>query len=312
MIQYETKGKTQAEKSGASASAASKSHEQAGAKPPVQTKNLFSPLAKPNNTGIPLQMKERFESLSGFSFDDVRIHYNSDKPAQLQALAFTQGNQVYMGPGQEKHLGHELGHVVQQKQGRVRPTSKTGNVSINDDLALEREADNFGSVQFKNSYAEAVNNYDVPAQCLMKEYKKEYGREPNMGFSVVLYAELDGVSLGCFYNTSGKHAEDNLLDYLTENYTKKALRGKTLEITLSTSPCSSTFDTSTKDIGCAEELEKFRKTHRMKLDLTAAKHYIPRGIVDSPKAHSIEAAEEFGYAVAETKKEKDAIIQFNK
>lgn len=78
---------------------------------------------KPNNTGIPDAMKARFENLSGFSFDDVKVHYNSDKPAQLQAHAYAQGNQVYMGPGQEKHLGHELGHVVQQKQGRVRATT---------------------------------------------------------------------------------------------------------------------------------------------------------------------------------------------
>jgi hypothetical protein len=33
-------------------------------------------------------MKTRFENLSGLSFDDVRVHYNSNKPAQLQALAY--------------------------------------------------------------------------------------------------------------------------------------------------------------------------------------------------------------------------------
>lgn len=94
-----------------------------------------------NNMGIPLQMKERFESVSGLSFDDVKIHYNSDKPAKLKALAYTQGNQVYIGPGQEKHLSHELGHVVQQKLGIVRPTARIGNLLVNDDPALEKAAD---------------------------------------------------------------------------------------------------------------------------------------------------------------------------
>jgi hypothetical protein len=98
---------------------------------------------KKNSTGIPDTMKARFESVSGFSFDDVRVHYNSEKPAQLQALAYTQGNQVYIGPGQEKHLGHELGHVVQQKAGVVRPTGRIGNTAFNTDLMLEMEADAF-------------------------------------------------------------------------------------------------------------------------------------------------------------------------
>ena len=70
---------------------------------------------QPNLTGIPIYLKQHYEEQFGFSFDDVRVHYNSDKPAKLQALAYAQGNQVYMGPGQEIHLEHELGHVVQDK-----------------------------------------------------------------------------------------------------------------------------------------------------------------------------------------------------
>ncbi len=96
---------------------------------------------KPNLTGIPTQMKLNFEQRSGLSFDDVRVHYSSDKPARLGALAYTQGNEVYMGPGQERHLSHELGHVVQQKAGRVRPTGWIGGLPLNDQPELEREAD---------------------------------------------------------------------------------------------------------------------------------------------------------------------------
>ena len=47
-----------------------------------------------NNTGIPTEMKEKYEACSGFSFDDVKIHYNSDKPKNIGALAYTKGNEV--------------------------------------------------------------------------------------------------------------------------------------------------------------------------------------------------------------------------
>jgi hypothetical protein len=75
---------------------------------------------------------------------DVRVHANSEKPARLNALAYTQGNQIHLGPGQERHLPHEAWHVVQQKQGRVRATGQTLGVNINDDTRLEREADRVG------------------------------------------------------------------------------------------------------------------------------------------------------------------------
>lgn len=96
---------------------------------------------RPNLTGIPTQMKLNFEQHSGISFDDVRVHYGSDRPAQLRALAYTQGRHVYIGPGQERHLGHELGHVIQQKLGQVAPTGRVGGLPLNDDRRLEAEAD---------------------------------------------------------------------------------------------------------------------------------------------------------------------------
>ena len=68
-----------------------------------------------NTSGVPSGLKAKYEQCSGVSMDDVSVHYNSDKPVQYDALAYTQGNDVYLGPGQEKHLGHELGHVIQQK-----------------------------------------------------------------------------------------------------------------------------------------------------------------------------------------------------
>lgn len=96
-----------------------------------------------NQTGIPDALKVRVEKKSGISMDSVKVHYNSPRPAAVQAFAYTQGNQVYLGPGQEKHLGHELGHVVQQMQGRVKPTGTAGGLPLNDDAGLEHEADQY-------------------------------------------------------------------------------------------------------------------------------------------------------------------------
>lgn len=93
------------------------------------------------NTGIPSAMQERFEASSGLSFDDVRIHYNSPRPAKLGALAYTQGTQVYIGPGQERHLKHELGHVLQQKRGLVKADGHLNGLPVNRDPGLERSAD---------------------------------------------------------------------------------------------------------------------------------------------------------------------------
>lgn len=97
----------------------------------------------PNKTGIPDRMKQSIEKRSGFSLDDINVHFHSEKPAQFQALAYTQGSHVYIGPGQQQHLGHELGHVIQQKEGRVRPTGRMNGQPINVDGALEREADRY-------------------------------------------------------------------------------------------------------------------------------------------------------------------------
>lgn len=93
------------------------------------------------NTGIPGAMQERFEASSGLSFDDVRIHYNSPRPAKIGALAYTQGTQVYIGPGQERHLKHELGHVLQQKRGIVKADGHLNGLPVNRNPRLERAAD---------------------------------------------------------------------------------------------------------------------------------------------------------------------------
>ena len=94
---------------------------------------------------LPQRLRSGIEALSGLDLSAVQVHRNSARPAQLHALAFAQGNQIHLGPGQERHLPHEAWHVVQQAQGRVTPTLQMREQAINDDAALEREADLMGA-----------------------------------------------------------------------------------------------------------------------------------------------------------------------
>ncbi|MCH5204677.1 MAG: DUF4157 domain-containing protein [Oscillospiraceae bacterium] len=118
---------------------------------------------KDKTTNIPRAMKTNFERSSGFSFDDVRVHYNSEKPAQLRAHAYTQGSNVYIAPGQEKHLPHELGHVVQQKSDMVEPNGEIDGLPLNDDQAMEDDAD-----EKADEAEESSDSEDEPLQAKFK------------------------------------------------------------------------------------------------------------------------------------------------
>ncbi|MDZ8105280.1 MAG: DUF4157 domain-containing protein [Nostoc sp. DedQUE12a] len=142
-----------------------------------------------NKTGLPQRLKAGIENFSGLAMDDVRVHYNSSKPAELQALAYTQGTDIHVAPGQETHLPHEAWHVVQQKQGRVKPTIQAKGVGINDDKGLEKEADVMGatapqgeSLRFvggKTTAKRQIGNY--PVQCVRwQDLFKKKKEKPDM------------------------------------------------------------------------------------------------------------------------------------
>ena len=133
---------------------------------------------RPNRTGLPDKLKTGVENLSGYSLDDVRVHYNSPKPAQLQALAYTQGTDIHVAPGQEQHLPHETWHVVQQMQGRVKPTTQMKGVQINDDQGLEREADVMGAKASSFSFTNSCVNFLSPQKQNPKYYAKRIMSNP--------------------------------------------------------------------------------------------------------------------------------------
>ena len=115
-------------------------------KVPVQRKSS-------NGNGIPDQIRGQMENSFDADFSDVKIHQNSESASQIGALAYTQGSNIHFAPGQFKMdtesgqelLGHELTHVIQQRKLTVPQTTSAGGMVVNDDPALEREADQMGA-----------------------------------------------------------------------------------------------------------------------------------------------------------------------
>jgi hypothetical protein len=124
---------------------------------PVQRKadgasDAFLVNLPPSHGGQPMPdaVRAKMESALGADFSDVRIHIGP-QASSIGALAFTRGSDIYFAPGQynpssvqgQQILGHELQHVVQQRQGRVSNPFGAG-VAVVQDRNLEAEADRMG------------------------------------------------------------------------------------------------------------------------------------------------------------------------
>lgn len=100
---------------------------------------------------MPVAVQAKMEGAFGMDFSAVRIHEGPRSQA-LGARAFTQGTDIHFAPGEyqpesqsgQQLLGHELTHVVQQSQGRVKATRQANGGAVNDDAGLEAEADVMG------------------------------------------------------------------------------------------------------------------------------------------------------------------------
>lgn len=191
---------------------------------------------KPNNTGLPDQLKSGIENLSGYSLDDVKVHYNSSKPAQLSAHAYAQGAEIHVASGQEKHLPHEAWHVVQQKQGRVQATMQMkSRISINDDRNLENEADRMGAKALAQHGSDIVQkSVRVPAQnkivqCLPKLKNESEGiiyfEDHLLNIDENLTEVQDLLLLA--KQKSWDDLQERITYYMRENEAKKSSKGTT-------------------------------------------------------------------------------------
>lgn len=141
-------------------------------------------------TGLPDRLKSGVEALSGLSMDAIRVHRNSPEPARLQAHAYTKGAETHLAPGQERHLPHEAWHVVQQAQGRVRPTMQLGpGMSVNDDRSLEREADTMGGRALQCAAAPAARLPRPRYPPVLQAYRSRQVSEEGVGTGTDLHSQ---------------------------------------------------------------------------------------------------------------------------
>ncbi len=171
------------------------------------TGNSSGPASTSTKTNMPEDVQTKMEGSFGTDFSDVNIHKNDSSATDMGAHAYTQGNNVHFAPGQydpsstkgQELIGHELTHVVQQRQGRVQAMAAklgwgtsnqaaTGNtgMAINDSPTLENEADIMGAKAARGDIAhvsgsignavqkdgdddENYENFDIKVICIILE-----------------------------------------------------------------------------------------------------------------------------------------------
>lgn len=134
-----------------------------------------------SSSKMPEEVQAKMENSFGQDFSDVNIHDNSAKAEDMGAKAFAQGKDVHFAPGEfqpntkqgQELIGHELTHVVQQKEGKVQGGDVNGKDMVNQDPSLEKEADDAGKLASEGKEVQ-VNGLGSGVQ--MKEEKDEIDR----------------------------------------------------------------------------------------------------------------------------------------
>ena len=119
---------------------------------------------------LPKAINDRAASFFGCEFDRVSVHLNH-RPRQLGALAFTDGEDIWLDPMVAclpeslgwQVFGHELTHIVQQRQGRVGLDPSNGT-RVLDEASLEAEADR-QAMRFAHGGRSEFRGTDASAGC---------------------------------------------------------------------------------------------------------------------------------------------------
>jgi len=294
-------------------------------------------LARGGGQPLPSALQAKMEAAFGTDFFDVRIH-EGPQAARIGALAFTIGNCIYFAAGRyqpetpqgQQILGHELAHVVQQRQGRVRIPTGTG-LAVVHDHALEAEADRMGqraaaitpSLANPAIQAKAFRFGGRPCACCSPQarpvghwatrrtiqkmevekpkvkairglpgfYDDDLPNQLHSGTQTTVFSFFSGTDYGSAFQSSAKptklllsmaefagvggtideektHAEDRIPMVVSQCVAMKLNGhpiGDTLaveidKIFITASPCSSKWGTSSKSVGCTENLINWHQT----------------------------------------------------
>lgn len=117
---------------------------------------------------LPEEVAGKMGRSLGADFSDVKVHLNSEKAQKLNAIAFTQGNEIDFAPGQynpgslpgQELIGHELIHVLQQRNGKVKTETSNKGLQIANEARFENEADHFGQMAARGLKVSAKENFN--------------------------------------------------------------------------------------------------------------------------------------------------------
>ena len=138
-----------------------------------------SPLQRKRNPDLPEDVQTNMEDAYGHDFSNVKIHPDSDSAEEMDARAYTKGDDVHFAPGEfdpgsetgQDLIGHEFAHIAQQREGRVQTTTMEDGNAVNDNQSLEEEADEMSA---RAKSGEAVNEMKPaapPGNIVQKQVK---------------------------------------------------------------------------------------------------------------------------------------------
>jgi hypothetical protein len=149
------------------------------------------PLSRgPDATGIPAPVRAKMEGALGADFSDVRVHPGSAKAVELSPLAFTQGSDIHVAPGQwapETTRGDAVKEQTPFAQGH------SGEVS--EERGVDRPSGNATSVRRKKADVDqAPNSEQTWIQTMIAKGQKDetgltnavfYTRHPELSGKVL-------------------------------------------------------------------------------------------------------------------------------
>ncbi len=159
-----------------------------------------------NNPYLSLSIQRKMEKSFNQDFSQINIYKNSKSAEKMNARAYAKGNDLHFAEGEfdentrkgQELLGHELAHVVQQRQGRVESREiMSKGVFGNANNLLETEADDWGAKAAVgdeiglNRYPNTSSNSDV----IQKKGITDPEEPTNVNGDIVLRIDADGNQL---------------------------------------------------------------------------------------------------------------------
>jgi outer membrane protein OmpA-like peptidoglycan-associated protein len=171
-----------------------------------------------NRKGLPDPIRSQMETSFDADFSSVQVHHGSEaarKTSEIGALAYTQGENIYFNQGMyapdtrsgKELIGHELTHVVQQRAGKVKATGQAKGLPVNQDPALEREADAMGAKAAQGQETGMANTGGRKAMNGVAQMARHEMRVEDTGGEHILRSDdsyLDVTTGGVLISDTGK------------------------------------------------------------------------------------------------------------